>query len=288
MEAIIVNDYKFNYTKEGNGKPVMFVHGSLNDLRSWENQTKYFSKQYNVITYSRRYHYPNKAKEPISDYSVSVHSNDLVELIKSMDLDQVNLVGSSYGAYVALMASMQIPDRVKSLVLGEPPVISFLVSDVDNKLQALSLLIKDFQTGKSFIKLGVKGLNPAKEQFQKGNLTEGVRLFVNGVIGEGAFEELPEMIKSNLMDNSIALKAEMLGPGFPQEFPNDKAEKLQVPVLLVYGEKSLKFFHTISDKLEKLLPKSHKLKVSNASHDIHQDNPEYYNTKVREFIEEYN
>ncbi len=34
MESITVNDYNFHYTREGNGKPVIFVHGSLNDLRN--------------------------------------------------------------------------------------------------------------------------------------------------------------------------------------------------------------------------------------------------------------
>lgn len=284
MKSIQVNNYTFHFEEQGSGSPVIFVHGTINDLRTWENQVAPFAQRYQVISYSRRYHYPNETSGNISDYTVSLHANDLIDFIKTLDRGPVNLVTASYGGYAGLLAAIQRPDLVKSLVMGEPPVIALLVSDVDNPLQLVSLLIKDFPTGKSFIRFGIKGLNPAKKEASKGNLKDAVRLFADGVLGEGNFEQLPEEVKRSLLDNAPALKAELLGPGFPGEFPIEDARKLQIPVLFVNGGKSLKFFHTISEKLHKILPNSHQHLISDTTHQIHQENPEAYNKKVLEFL----
>jgi non-heme chloroperoxidase len=89
------------------------------------------------------------------------------------------------------------------------------------------------------------------------------------------------------MDNTSALKAELLGPGFP-EFPKAAAEKLNIPTLLVYGEHSPQFFHAISDKLFSILPKSEQVVIPIASHRIHADNATVYNQKVLAFLARYN
>jgi len=241
-----------------------------------------------VIAYSRRYHYPNNLGDDYSNYTVSQHSKDLTEFINALDAGAVNLIGSSYGGYAALLTAINHPGLVNSLVLGEPPVIPLLVSNVDNPLQALSLLLRDFSAGKSFLKFGMQAMDPAKKQLGKGNIKEGVSLFADGVFGKGAYEQLPEEVKAYIMDNAPALKAELLGPGFPHGFPKKEAATLQVPTLLVYGGKSPRFFHSISDKLYKLLPNVQRLIIPDASHDMHGENPEAYNEKVLEFLQHYN
>lgn len=288
MKTIQINNYPFSYIEDGGGSPVIFIHGSISDYRTWENQMEPFAKQFHVIAYSRRYHFPYASAEADSEYTVPQHSNDLADFIKNLNLGAVNLIGSSYGAYASLLTALKNPDLVKTLVLGEPPVIPLLVSDAGNPLQALLLLVRDFSTGKSFLKFGTKAMDPAKKQLRKGNIKEGIRLFANGVLGEGGFEQLPEDVKASMMDNATALKAEMLGPGFPDEFPKNEAMKLQVPTLLAYGEKSPKFFHSISDKLFKLLPNGQQVVIPDASHDMHGENPEAYNEKVLEFLFKHN
>jgi non-heme chloroperoxidase len=267
---------------------VIFIHGSISDYRTWENQMEPFAKQFHVLAYSRRYHYPHTSAEVDSDYTVQQHSNDLADFINDLNLGAVNLIGSSYGAYAGLLTAINNPDLVKTLVLGEPPVIPLLLTDVNNPFQALSLFVRDFSTGKSILKFGIQSMNPAKKQLRKGNTKEGVRLFANGVLGEGGYEQLPEDVKAAIMDNATALKAELLGPGFPDQFPKKEANHLQVPTLLVYAEKSLKFFHSISDKLFELLPNVQRVFIADASHNMHEENPEAYNEKVLEFLLKHN
>lgn len=287
MEILHINNYKLHYIEEGAGSPVIFVHGSISDYRGWMEQIPIFSKHFRTIAYNRRYHFPSASDEVNVEYTVPNHSKDLTAFIKALNVDSVHLVGSSYGAYVCLMTAINHPDLVKTLVLGEPPVIPLLVSNLDNPVHILSLLIKDWKTGKSFLNFGMKAMFPAKKQFRKGNLEDGVRLFANGVLGAGGFENLPEASKEKLLDNAQALKLELLRPDYPEISKRDYST-LQVPVLLVCGERSPTFFCSISNKLHKLLPKSEKVEIPDVSHNMHMVNPESYNQKVLEFLIKHN
>ena len=287
METVSINNSNLTYVEKGKGTTVIFVHGSINDFRIWNDQMEIFSKQYRAIAYSRRYHYPNEWNGDGSDYSLDLHVNDLVAFIRALNSDRVHLVGSSYGAYVSLITAIGNPELVKTLVLGEPPVLPLLVSDPDNPIQLLSLLLRDFSRAKLFLKFGLKYMKPAQNALKKDKLEEGVRIFANGALGEGGYDNLSSELKETVMENSQSLKVELLGAGFPA-FPIKKAREMTIPTLLVYGENSPALFHAISDLLFELLPNCEKVVIPGASHLIHCQNPAVYNSKVQEFLSKYN
>ena len=53
-------------------------HGTLEDYRTWDGQLEALSKEYRLISYSRRYHYPNEWTKDSTDFSVTIHARDLV------------------------------------------------------------------------------------------------------------------------------------------------------------------------------------------------------------------
>lgn len=285
MKTVQINHNTFHYTEEGTGTPVVFIHGSIDDYRTWNHQIPKFSKHFQTIAYSRRYHHPASRDEPVSGYNVPKHAEDLAAFIKKLNLKSVHLVGSSYGAYTGLIMAMRHPDRIRSMVLCEPPVVPLLVSNPNNPIQILSLLIRDLPTGKSFLKFGKNHVFPATKKLREGNFEEGARIFANGVLGPEGFKRLPEKTQKVIIDNAPALKAELLGPGFPRSKTDYSG--LKVPVLLVRGEKSPLFFQTISKKLGKLLPESEHIVIPKASHNMHAENPEAFNQKAMDFIKKY-
>ena len=42
------------------GQPIILIHGTLSDFREWQLQIDKFAQNYRVISYSRRYGYPNQ------------------------------------------------------------------------------------------------------------------------------------------------------------------------------------------------------------------------------------
>src|SRR5450432_844426 len=84
LNTVRANGVELHYIDQGKGTPVVFVHGGLDDYRSWQPQVEAFSQRYRVITYSRRYNYPNTGNASDSSYSASVDADDLAALIKQL------------------------------------------------------------------------------------------------------------------------------------------------------------------------------------------------------------
>ena len=126
-----INGSNLTYIEQGEGELVIFVHGALGDCRTWARQVALLAQHYHVISYSRRYHHRKPAPEGIIDYSYGRHVDDLISLIRTLQLGPAHLVGHSCGATVAALVALERPDMVSSLVLGEPSLFSVLSDSQD-------------------------------------------------------------------------------------------------------------------------------------------------------------
>jgi non-heme chloroperoxidase len=270
MPIIEANGTKLEYIVEGQGDPVIFVHGSLSDFRSWRFQMEPFSKQYRAIAYSRRYHYPYRGSGECSDYSVELHAEDLVSLIRGLGLKQSHIVGSSYGAYTALVLASKNQELVRSLTVGEPPILPWLEGTKEGEP-----LLADFM-GNVW--------EPLKKAFQGEDMEEGVRIFMNGVMGQGTFDKLPPQVRASMMDNAQELKYETISPGHFSAFSCEDAKEIKVPTLLLTSELSPPIFRPIIKKLQHCIPDAECSIIQKASHAIYSSNPEAFNTRVLSFL----
>lgn len=269
VKTIRVRGAEFAYVEQGRGEPVVLAHGSVEDYRVWSAQVAELSKQYRVIAYSRRYHYPNPWLGDGSDYSPSLHAADLVALIKALKLGRVRLVGHSYGGVVAAVAARDNPELVRSLILAEPPLGSLLAQNPE----AESLPPATF-------------LDDAQQAFQQGNMEGGLRIFLDGAIGKGTFDQMAPTVRRVVLDNARALKAQLSAPRslWMPAFRCEDARRIQAPTLLVVGERSPKFYLLVADELQKCLPRSERAVVPRSSHGVEYENPSAFNEIVLEFL----
>ena len=107
-----INGVTLHYIELGLGTPVVLVHGTLEDYRTWDGQLEALSKGYRLISYSRRYHYPNEWPKDSTDFSVTIHARDLAAFIKALNLPPVHLIGHSYGAYIAFLVARDHPEVI--------------------------------------------------------------------------------------------------------------------------------------------------------------------------------
>ncbi|MGA9538699.1 MAG: alpha/beta hydrolase [Desulfobacterales bacterium] len=183
---------ELEYTEQGTGEPLLLVHGSASDYRTWHFQQDAFSKHFRTITYSRRYHWPN---QPIPDgvgYSMLLHVNDLKKVSHSLDAKPAHLVGHSYGAFLCLLLTLQEPHLLRSLVLTEPPAITLFVSNNPNPLELMNLLITRPRTAAAIFKFGVSGVAPASRAFKRGDMESGIRTFGEAVFGQVGYDRLSD------------------------------------------------------------------------------------------------
>src|SRR5262245_57033706 len=97
LKRVALGDFALPYLEVGHGEPLVLVHGSLGDYRSWRRQLDAFAAHYRVIAYSRRYHYPSRWPGAGPEYSPRLHAADLARLIEALELAPCYIVGASYG-----------------------------------------------------------------------------------------------------------------------------------------------------------------------------------------------
>ncbi len=115
-------------------------------------------------------------------------------------------------------------------------------------------------------------------------MEEGVRTFINGVLGQGAFDKLPTSIRAGMMENAPEMKAEEFSPGYFSEFTCDDAKKIKAPTLLLTGELSPQMFRCIIKELQRCMPEAECSVIPKSSHAMHIGNPEAYNARVLSFL----
>jgi pimeloyl-ACP methyl ester carboxylesterase len=113
-----VNGVNLYYEVTGSGYPLLLVHEFAGDYRSWEPQVRYFARRYQVITYNARGYPPSDVPEDVNAYSQEQAAEDVVGLLRHLDLPQAHLVGLSMGGYAVLHAGLSHPSMARSLVVA--------------------------------------------------------------------------------------------------------------------------------------------------------------------------
>lgn len=273
--AIEINGITLHYVEAGKGSPVVFVHGSFGDYRTWHYQMEPFAKHYRAISYSRRYYFPNNPPTSSSTPSSRLDVEDLVAFIQELDAGPVHLIGQSSGAYIAMIVAIKHPDLIKDLVLGEPPVWELTAED------SLGLVLMKKAMTETFA--------PAVKAFRKNQDRKAARIFLDGVVGENHFmESLPPADRKIMSDEIATEKSIFLSDGdvqYQQPFTEADIRNIAVPVLLVSGANTPLWLSHLTDRLEECLQNKERVVLANTSHGLAFTSPEAFNKAVLQFID---
>ncbi len=274
LKNIEINGRHLHYVDQGHGQPVIFIHGGLDDYRCWQYQVDSLSsKEYRVISYSRRFAYPNKWVGNVTqDNTVEDNAKDLAELIRKLDLAPAHLVGASYGAFITLYCASRNPELAKTMVLNEPPIFQFLArSPIKEDVALLERFITRVQL-------------PSQDAFRRGDFGKGVQVFMDAIMNmDNFFEKLSEEVKEYLLDNAKSLESE-LESAMSTSFTTEEVKQLTtIPTLQVKGELSPKLFLRIVDILSDNMPNNtEQIVIPNVSHDDFKSS-DFFTLKVMEF-----
>jgi pimeloyl-ACP methyl ester carboxylesterase len=125
MKTTSVNGIALAYDVQGEGEPVLFIHGAIwaDFLRPLAEEPAFSGCQ--TIRYHRRG--CGESGGPAGGFDLQ--AADIVALLDHLHVDRAHVVGHSEGAMIALVLASSYPDRVRSLALLEPlPSSSWLVA----------------------------------------------------------------------------------------------------------------------------------------------------------------
>jgi pimeloyl-ACP methyl ester carboxylesterase len=270
VKSVFINGDSIHYIDIGKGAPVVLVHGALADYRIFRTQMDEFAKSHRVIAYSRRFAYPNQ--QTIIDsarLSTVSHASDLAELLKALKLGPANLYGHSGGANIALLTTIYHPELVSSLILGEP-FISVPGSDtIINNFFATFLV-------------------PVVEAFKNNKNEEGVKAFINGIMGDSSYyNRLSQNDRDIMKDNFHEVKGALLGKDNSPLLGCSDVKKIKAPVLLLKGDKSPVSFSLMIEELNRCLSNREMATLANTSHGLQLESPAEFNKIVLAFIDKH-
>lgn len=268
---VAVGGVELHYIEQGEGEAVILLHGGQGDYRAWPALIEQLAPRYRVITYSRRYHWPNDNPVTGANHSALVDADDLAGLMRALGLGSAHLVGTSYGAFTALALAVQRPELVRSLVVAEPPVHQW---------------ITDTERGAAIYRERVTAVHePAGRAFAAGHDEAAMRLFIDAFDGRGTFDRHDADRRAAIMANARFFKA-LTSSSDP--FPNlskDAVRRLPMPMLIVRGADTDELHRRVTQELERLVPAADRLIVPNAGHGSPRQNPRVFNAAVVEFLE---
>jgi non-heme chloroperoxidase len=268
---LVVDGIELHYVSVGSGDPVILLHAGEDDYRAWEPQVAELARFYRVISYSRRYNYPNQNDQTSRDHTASAEAADLAALIRALRLRRVNLVGTSMGALTALALAIEHPRMVRSLVVAEPPILSWA---------------RDFPDGGAIYRDFLSRVHdPARVAFESGDDTGAMRLFVDGFAQPGRFDALPKDMRQRLLQNAGFFRMLTRSRDPYPDLPRLKLRDMRMPVLVITGEKTPEMFRRIDEELSRVIPRARSATIPNADHGSARENPRAFTETVENFLQ---
>jgi len=138
------NGIKLCYRIDGNGYPIILIHGFGSKKESFMAQIPDLSKNFKVISYDSRG--AGKSERPNIPYTMEMFVDDIVGLMDYLKIKKSHIIGLSLGGMIALTLCINYPKRVDKLIL----------------INTMAKLPDDFDP-KAYIQTRIKGIKHMKQ-----------------------------------------------------------------------------------------------------------------------------
>src|SRR5436309_10755114 len=109
---------KLYYEETGKGIPIVFIHEFAGDVRSWEQQVRYFGRYYRCITVNARGYPPSDVPKDGAKYSQERARDDIRAVLDALKIEKAHIVGLSMGAFATLHFGLHYPQRALSITVA--------------------------------------------------------------------------------------------------------------------------------------------------------------------------
>jgi 3-oxoadipate enol-lactonase len=115
MPTAKVGRYEINYVSEGDGFPVVMIHGLAGDHTAWLPQIAALRDRYRLIAFDNRgAGKSTQIDEPVSTADLA---DDTIALMEGLGIANAHIIGRSMGGAIAQHMALKRPDLIRSLVM---------------------------------------------------------------------------------------------------------------------------------------------------------------------------
>ena len=108
-------DISLHFVEQGQGHPLILLHGNGESCDYFEHQIPCFSKDYRVIAIDTRGHGQSPRGE--KPFTIKQFSEDLHDFMDAHNIEKAILLGFSDGGNIALTFALKYPERVERMIL---------------------------------------------------------------------------------------------------------------------------------------------------------------------------
>jgi pimeloyl-ACP methyl ester carboxylesterase len=268
MPTAPVNGIHLYYEITGSGYPLIFCHEFAGDCRSWEPQVRYFARRYQVITYNARGYPPSDVPDDVNVYSQRQAVEDIVGLMRYLQLDQAHLVGLSMGGYAVLHFGLIYPAMARSLVVGGCGYGS-TAGDREKFRQDVEQTAQRIERDGMQAMAGFYSRGPTRVQFEAKD-PRGWREFADQLAEHSA-------VGSALTFRGVQAQRPSV---FELEAP---MRRLQVPTLIITGDEDEPCLEPALF-MKRCMPAAGLVVLPKSGHTINLEEPDAFNRAVDDFL----
>ncbi len=248
------------YQSQGEGQPLIIIHGLFGSADNWRSMAKYFAKWYQVISVDLR----NHGRSPHSnEQSFEAMANDVYQLCQQQDWQNVHMLGHSLGGKTAMKFAELYPDYLDKLIV---------VDVAPREYQGEHTPMMDAMMALDFSKF------PSRSDVDVA-LSEKI-----------ADKAVRQFLLMNLVTDNDRLKWRINLPSLKanyREYMKPVCEQMAYhkPVLFIYGEMS--DYVTVDDRqhISTIFTKA-LFEAMPAGHWVHAERPQQFKNSVVTFLNE--
>ena len=110
-----MSDIQLHYIEQGQGKPLILLHGNGENCAYFEHQIPCFAKDYRVIAIDTRGHGQSPRGE--KPFTIVQFAEDLRDFMDQNAIGKAILLGFSDGGNIALTFALKYPERIDKMIV---------------------------------------------------------------------------------------------------------------------------------------------------------------------------
>lgn len=267
-QAMIVNGLRYALSVEGQGDPLLLLHGFTGRGANWAELCASLSQRFTTITLDLPGHGDTESPSDPERYRMERCAEDIATILDRLGFDTTHLMGYSMGGRLALYLALNMQRRFRSLILESASPGLKTSEERAARIASDEALADEIER-------------------------EGVEAFVNRWEALPLFDSqrrLDEAVRDKqregrLKNNPVGLASSLRGMGTGvQQSLWEPLPELKLPTLLLAGELDTKFA-AIAGQMHASIQGSRLKIIPDAGHIIHLEKPSVLAQAVLQFID---
>lgn len=248
MPILIKEEKGFKFVEEGQGQPLLLLHGLFGALSNWEGVVNRFSRNFRVLIPMLPIY-----EMPIKEAGLEGLRKFVEDFVSLKNLKDMIIMGNSLGGHIALLYTLKNAEKVKKLILT-----------------GSSGLFED----------SMGGSYPKRGNYEYIKERVAYTFYDPNVASKELVDEVFEMT------NSIpkCLRIVAIAKSAQRNNMAEEIPKISIPTLLVWGLNDTITPPVVAYEFNRLIPNSEVKFIDKCCHAPMMEHPEKFNELVEDFL----